>query len=233
MARPRSWSDEDLRHAVATATSWSAVARGLALAPGGHTNRLLRERAAALELDVTHFRPDWRPRPPIPVVVEGTSAWRRARFRRWSDEDLLVAVPKATSWAGLHRELGLKIGGTTYPMLQERCRELGLDTSHFTGRGWRKGDRRPPPGVWRPLEEILVQGSTYSSHKLRLRLISEGFKPARCEGCAGTAWRGRPIPLQLDHINGNRRDNRLENLRILCPNCHAQTDTWCSKNRAG
>ncbi len=68
------------------------------------------------------------------------------------------------------------------------------------------------------------------SANLRKRLIAEGLKEARCEICKLDEWLGRPIPLQLDHINGDRTDNRLENLRLLCPNCHAQTDTYCGKN---
>ena len=82
------------------------------------------------------------------------------------------------------------------------------------------------------MEEILVQRSDYrTTSSLRKRLIKEGLRDPRCDGCGGTEWQGQPIPLQLDHINGDRRDNRLENLRLLCPNCHSQTETWCGKNR--
>jgi IS1 family transposase len=64
------------------------------------------------------------------------------------------------------------------------------------------------------------------SHALRLKLIKTGVKEHQCERCNLTQWNGLPIPLELDHINGNNKDNRLENLRILCCNCHAQTDNW-------
>jgi 5-methylcytosine-specific restriction endonuclease McrA len=77
---------------------------------------------------------------------------------------------------------------------------------------------------------VLVDGQLVSTAPLKARLIREGLKEHRCELCLREAWNGRPIPLELDHINGKRTDNRLANLRILCPNCHAQTDTYRGKN---
>ena len=81
------------------------------------------------------------------------------------------------------------------------------------------------------LEDILVENSTYQSNKLRKRLLAEGIKEHRCELCNLREWMGKPIPLELDHINGNNADHRLFNLRIICPNCHAQTDHYRGKNR--
>ena len=78
---------------------------------------------------------------------------------------------------------------------------------------------------------LLKKDSVLNSNNLRLRLIRQGIKESKCEICLNTEWKNKPIPLELDHINGDRYDNRLDNLRILCPNCHAQTPTYCSKNR--
>ena len=81
-----------------------------------------------------------------------------------------------------------------------------------------------------PLQEILVENSNYKSSDLKKRLIKEGLKEDICEICGCTnIWNNNPLTLQLDHINGNHHDNRIENLRIICPNCHSQTETFCNK----
>lgn len=85
----------------------------------------------------------------------------------------------------------------------------------------------------RPLEEILVRNSTFSRSNLKQRLYDEGLKVPVCEMCTqGEEWRGRHMSMILDHINGVRNDNRLENLRIVCPNCAATLDTHCGRAKS-
>jgi len=74
-----------------------------------------------------------------------------------------------------------------------------------------------------------IKGSFVSAHKLRLKLLKEGIKEHKCEICGINEWMGHPAPLELDHIDGNHFNNEMENLRILCPNCHSQTDTNSGK----
>lgn len=82
----------------------------------------------------------------------------------------------------------------------------------------------------RPLSKILVENSNYQSYKLGKRLLREKLKEYKCELCGNIEWLGKPIPLELHHINGINTDNRLENLQLLCPNCHALTDNYRGKN---
>ena len=88
-----------------------------------------------------------------------------------------------------------------------------------------------PKGIYLSIEEILVENSSYQSNKTRLQLLKHGIKKHICEKCWNTTWNDLPIPLELEHLNGDNSDNRLENLKLYCPNCHAQTDSYRGKNK--
>lgn len=151
-----------------------------------------------------------------------------------TEQEFREAAKNSFSIAGMCRYLGrTPFGSSNYKLIHEKIKEYNIDTSHFTGQGWNVG-LKFVPSKSKPIEEILVKNSTYkSSNFLRERLIKEGLKEHKCENpeCGLTEWHGKPIPLELHHINGDNTDNRLENLQILCPNCHAQTDNYCSKNK--
>jgi hypothetical protein len=157
---------------------------------------------------------------------------RPGNRRRWTDEQLTEAVKQSRSVYEVSRNLGLKIGGGQHLAIKRAIKELDLDTSHFTGKGWRKG-RSLPFRPRRSLQEILVSDTLFGNTSyLKRRLIKEGLLENRCYECgAPPEWRGRPLVHRLDHRNGDRTDNRLENLRLLCPNCDSQTPTFSGRNK--
>jgi hypothetical protein len=140
------------------------------------------------------------------------------------------AARASQSIAGMCRYFGLKPCGGNYKIMHKAIKEYDLDISHFTGQGWNT-DLHFKPAEAKALEDILVSDSNYQSYKLKRRLIQEGLKDNICEKCRLTEWQGVSIPLELHHINGNNRDNRLENLTLLCPNCHALTESYRGKNK--
>lgn len=158
-----------------------------------------------------------------------TSHWVRSTRHRYSDEMLAEAVAQSVSYAGALRVLGVPLSGGQHAHLARRIRQAGIDTSHFLGQAHARGRRAPR----RTPEEILVMlpaGSPRPKAVLLRRALLAGGVPEVCAlcGCDGS-WNGRPLVLVIDHVNGNWLDNRQENLRFLCPNCHAQTSTWCRK----
>jgi hypothetical protein len=147
-------------------------------------------------------------------------------------EELENAVMKSMSNAGVCRELGILASGGNYKTIKAKLKELDIDTSHFTGAAWNQGVQFKPFMVKYDLVDVLIENSPYkSSYHLKDRLYREGLKEKKCEECGLVDWNGKPITLELDHINGNHSDNRLSNLRILCPNCHSQTKTFGNKKR--
>ena len=147
-------------------------------------------------------------------------------------EEYIEAAKNAHSVAEMCRLLGRNPCGAGYYIMKKKIKEYEIDTSHFLGKGWNKGLKvNPNANRIKKLEEILVENSAYTnSASLKNRLLKEGIKEYKCECCGLTEWQCKEIPLELHHINGDKTDNRLENLQFLCPNCHAQTDNYCSKN---
>lgn len=146
----------------------------------------------------------------------------------YTEDEFKAAVAKSYSVASTLRELNLVAAGGNYRSFHRLVAKYNVDTSHFTGQGWNRGQVH---GTKYPLEEYLSNKRTISSHTLRLRLIKEGIFEQKCYSCNLTEWLGQPIALELEHINGVHEDNTLNNLTLLCPNCHAQTSTYRGKNQ--
>ena len=148
--------------------------------------------------------------------------------RRVTKEELAAAVAASSSLRQVLIKLGKAEAGGNYETLKRQIAKHGFDTSHFSGQAWNKGHRNITRQ--RPLSDYLEGGVPISSNRLRQRLLREEVLPYRCNGCGLTSWRGRPIPLELEHKDGDHSNNRLENLELLCPNCHAQTATYRGRN---
>lgn len=136
------------------------------------------------------------------------------------------AVAKCQNINQVCKYLGKKATNTNYRVVDSVIKKYNLDTSHFCVDYTKKNIHNPYTR-----EEIFVKDSPVCPYKAKLALFKYGLKEWKCEKCGRTEWEGEEIPLQIHHINGNNRDNRLENLQVLCPNCHAQTDTYCGKKK--
>ena len=148
--------------------------------------------------------------------------------RTWTDDQLVVAVGDSISVAGVLRALGLTGNPGNYGTVRRHAARLHLSLEHFKGQA--HGRSRSP--ATRPLEDWLTT-NTYVTGSLKKRVLRAGLLPMLCAQCGlGDVWCGMKLVLQLDHVNGDTTDNRLVNLRLLCPNCHTQTPTFsCRRSR--
>ena len=146
-------------------------------------------------------------------------------------EQLKEIVASSFSYRTCLQKLGLNASGNAYTQIKKRIKENNIDITHFTGKRWNKGIKTgSAPRI--SLESIL-QGNhpTYGTSHLKYRLLKEGIFEHICSKCTNYMWCNEPIPLELDHIDGNPENHIISNLRMLCPNCHAQTPTHAGKNK--
>lgn len=153
--------------------------------------------------------------------------------RSFTDEQVINAVSNKNNITikSVIDEIGVgSISGTTYTLIHDIVKKHNLDVSHWVGVKINKGKKLPRK--W-PISHYLklFKVTIIHSHQLKIRLLEEGIKKHECEMCKNTLWNGKEISLELHHVNGNKNDNRLNNLQILCANCHAQTDNYSGKNK--
>src|SRR4051794_6219035 len=148
---------------------------------------------------------------------------------RYTEAEARAAIAASRSYSEALRRLGMRAAGGNHRTIRRYAEDVWrIPVDHFDPDAVRRAALARAPV---PLARALVEGSTYPRGSLKERLFTEGMKDRRCELCGqGESWRGRRMALILDHVNGVHDDNRLENLRIVCPNCAATLDTHCGRH---
>jgi len=179
--------------------------------PYANLRRHLYKRFESFGIDISHF-------PKVGRQPRGLP----------SESELRQAVAHSTSVAGVLRLLERPDSTHLRTLFPDLTAEYAIDTSHFLGQGHQRG--KPGPTPFKRAEDVLVlhEGKHRTRTLLLRRALREIEVPEECAECGvGAEWLGKPMTLEIDHINGDWSDDRRENLRLLCPNCHAITSTWC------
>jgi len=158
---------------------------------------------------------------------------RNDKIWAFSLECLQNTLDECSSYVEVCDKLGLYTTKSQIKMISYRCKVDEIDLSKFRDNVT-INKKKPNRFMAKKLDDILVENSSYyTSNNLKKKLIKYGILENLCFECGINEWNGKELVCHLDHINGISNDNRLENLRILCPNCHSQTITYANKNRKG
>lgn len=146
-------------------------------------------------------------------------------------KELQSLLDSSSSIAEVIEKIGLDPYNGNHKTLNQRIKEENFDLSKLEENRILKNKQRGFESRI-SLDNVLIKNSTYNRSHLKKRLVENNLLEYKCSSCGVIdMWNNKPISLQLDHINGINNDNRLENLRFLCPNCHSQTETYCGKHR--
>lgn len=146
--------------------------------------------------------------------------------KTWTDQQMIDAISSSTTYSDVLRKLNLVVGAGNYETVKKAVKRLNINISHFLGYGYNRKPVYP-----KTIAEVMVRNSTYNRCHLKNRLLKTGLIKNECSICGQLpTWNNANLVMVLDHINGINDDHRLENLRLLCPNCNSQQPTFSGKN---
>lgn len=153
---------------------------------------------------------------------------------RYDKNELINVVKRNFSFAGILRDIGFRSWSSNhYNCLKKRLKEEEINFNHIVGghlNNFNRKNNRIKLSKENALKQIFIENSTYHQKTIRNYVLHLCLIKFQCDCGNEGRWNNKKLSLQLDHINGIKKDNRLENLRFLCPNCHSQTDTFGCKN---
>lgn len=214
-------TDEQFIEIINTSKNIRQALIRLGLKPAGGNYETIKHRCAKLSLA-----------PPAGSVKPKELENVQKNVRKSQTVETITTACKANlSRASTLKTLGLNpINGHNIRWINSIIQTSNIDISHWIGQAHLRGKTHNWSNK-QPIEEFLTVNSIGRSSHLKIRLLKEGILKNECKDCGISTWRGKSLSLHLDHINGIHSDNRLDNLRLLCPNCHSLTETYCGKNK--
>jgi 5-methylcytosine-specific restriction endonuclease McrA len=212
------YTKENFEQAVITSGNIREVLIKLGLEPKGGNYKIFYSNAKKFGVDVSSF------------INPSTYGVEKEKRQCITDDLIIKTVKENISYQAVLNSFGLKTVGSNNQWIRTKISKLKLNITHFLGQGHLKG-KNHNFNTQTPLLDILVEGCYYTTSRLSKRLVKEGLLKYECSICGIYDWQHSKLVLHLDHINGCNTDNRIDNLRLLCPNCHSQTETYCAKNK--